>query len=175
MIDQYSIKVTWKLFTFSLFILTICQKLPFLPSEVLWTSKIQNLYILMVMDGGCSAPIPVFRCSVSLLQMRNQYFVNFNFRIFEFLLLLLWWFTPIFMMIYSCVYDEVVQYRLNPHEYCLDFVSDVDCNTFLPRIQNFQAEKIIVSSRENFMLNTRIHFILYENEVHSGKEWSVFS
>ena len=41
-------------------------------------------------DGwGCSALIPVFRCSVSLLQMRNQSFSNFNFRIFEFLLLFL--------------------------------------------------------------------------------------
>ena len=74
------------------------------------------------------------------------------------------------MMIYSCFYDEVVQYRLNPHGYSVDFVSDVDCNTFLPRIQNFQAEKIIVSCRENFMLNMRIHFIPYENEVYSGKE-----
>ena len=68
------------------------------------------------------------------------------------------------------IYDKVVEYRLNPHEYCLDFVSDVDCNTSLPRIQNFQARKILVSSRENFMLNMRIHFILYENEVYSRKE-----
>ena len=74
------------------------------------------------------------------------------------------------MMIYPRIYDEVVQYRLNPHGYCLDFVSDVDFNTSLPRIQNFQARKIIVSSRENFMLDTRIHFIPYENEVYSGKE-----
>ena len=74
------------------------------------------------------------------------------------------------MMIYSCFYDEVVQYRLNPHGYSFDFVSAADCNTFLPRIQNFQARKIIVSSRENFMLDTRIHFIPYENEVYSGKE-----
>ena len=74
------------------------------------------------------------------------------------------------MMIYPRIYDEVVQYRQNSHGYCFDFVSDVDCNAFQPRIQNFQAEKIIVSCRENFMLNTRIHFILYENEVHSGKE-----
>ena len=127
-------------------------------------------------DGwGCPAASPFFRCAIYLLQMRNQSFSNFNFRIFEILLLFLWWFTPVFMMIYSCFYDEVVQYRLNPHGYSLDFVSAVDCNTFLPRIQNFQARKILVSSRENFMLNTRIHFILYENEVHSGKEWSVFS
>ena len=74
------------------------------------------------------------------------------------------------MMNYSYFYDEVVQYRLNPHGYCFDFVSDVDCNAFLPRIQNFQAEKIIVSSRENFMLDTRINYIPYENEVYSGKE-----
>ena len=73
-------------------------------------------------------------------------------------------------MIYSYFHDKVVQYSLNPHEYCLEFVSDVDCNTFLPKTQNFQARKIVVSSRENFMLNTRIHFILYENEVYSGKE-----
>ena len=78
-------------------------------------------------------------------------------------------------MIYSCFYDEVVQYRLNPHGYSFDFVSDVDCNTFLPRIQNFQAKKIIVSSRENFMFDTRINYIPYENEVYSRKEWSAFS
>ena len=74
------------------------------------------------------------------------------------------------MMIYSCFYDEVVEYRLNPHGYCFDFVSDVDCNIFLPRIQNFQARKIIVSSRENFMLDTRMKYIPYENEVYSRKE-----
>ena len=74
------------------------------------------------------------------------------------------------MMIYSYFYDEVFEYRLNPHGYGFEVVSDVDYNTFLPRIQNFQAEKILVSCRENFMLNTRIHFIPYENEVYSGKE-----
>ena len=74
------------------------------------------------------------------------------------------------MMVYSYFFDEVVEYRLNPHGYGFDFVSAVDCNAFLPRIQNFQAGKIIVSSRENFMFNTRIHFILYENEVYSRKE-----
>ena len=116
-----------------------------------------------------------FKCAINPFQMRNQSFSNFRFRIFEFLLLLLWCFVPAFRMIYPCFYDEVVQYRLNPHGYGFDFVSDVDCNIFLPRIRNFQAEKIIVSGRENFMLNTRIHFIPYENEVHSGKEWSVFS
>ena len=74
------------------------------------------------------------------------------------------------MMIYSCFFDEVVQYRLNPHGYGFEFVSDVDCNAFLPRIQNFQAEKILVSGRENFMLDTRTNYIPYENEVYSGKE-----
>ena len=95
--------------------------------------------------------------------------------LFRFLLLQLWDFTPVFMMIYPCFYDEVVQYRLNHHGYCFEFVSDADWNISLPRIQNFQARKIIVSSRENFMLNTRTKFIPYENEVHSSKEWSVFS
>ena len=85
--------------------------------------------------------------------------------LFRFLLSHLWDFTPAFMMIYPRIYDEVVQYRLNHHGYCFEFVSDADWSISLPRIQNFQARKIIVSSRENFMLNTRIHFIPYENEV----------
>ena len=157
---QYSIKVTWKLFTFSLFILTICSKLPFLPREVLWTPKIQNLYILMVKGGGV---LPRFQ------------FSDVQSVLFKSLLLHLWDFAPAFMMIYSWFYDEVVQYRLNPHGYSLDFVSAVDCNTSLPRIQNFQARKILVSSRENFMLDTRTNYIPYENEVYSRKEWSVFS
>ena len=74
------------------------------------------------------------------------------------------------MMIYPRIYDEVVEYRLNSHGYCFDFVSDVDCITFLPRKRNFQAEKMIVSCRENFMLDTRNNYIPYENEVHSSKE-----
>ena len=76
-------------------------------------------------------------------------------------------FTPAFMMIYSCFCDEAVEYRLNPHGYGHDFVSAVDSNIFLPRIQNFQARKILVSSRENFMLDMRFNYIPYENEVHS--------
>ena len=127
-------------------------------------------------DGwGCSAPLSVFRQPISFLQMRNQSSSDFHFLIFEILSLLLGWPAPVFMMIYPCFHDEVVQYRLNPHEYCLDFVSDVDCNIFLPRTQNFQARRIVVSSRENFMLNMGIHFIPYENEVYSRKGWSVFS
>ena len=94
------------------------------------------------------ATSPFFRCSICPLQISTFASLKFS----------------------SFIYNEVVQYRLNPHGYCLDFVSDVDCNTFLPRIQNFQARKIIVSSRENFMLNTRTNYIPYENEVHSGKE-----
>ena len=121
------------------------------------------------------APLSVFRCAIYLLQMLIQFSSNVQSVFFKFQLPHLWVFTFAFMMIYSCFYDEVAEYRLNPHGYCLDFVSAVDCNIFLPRIQNFQAEKILVSSRENFMLNTRIHFIPYENEVYSGKEWSVFS
>ena len=73
-------------------------------------------------------------------------------------------------MTYPYFYDEVAEYRLNPHGHCLDFVSDVDYNIFLPRIQNFQAEKILVSSRENFIIDTRNNYTPYENEVYSGKE-----
>ena len=114
-------------------------------------------------DGVDGSSLPRFQFSGSQSALFKSQFPH------------LWVFTTAFMMIYSYFYDEVVQYRLTPHGYCFDFVSDVDCNAFLPRIQNFQAEKILVSCRENFMLNTRIHFILYENEVYSGKEWSAFS
>ena len=112
----------------------------------------------------------LFRWAISLLQISTSTSLSFYSCFYDDLPLLSRWFAAVFMMIYSYFYDEVVQYRLNPHGYGFEFVSDVDCNTFLPRIQNFQARKILVSCRENFMLNTRIHFILYENEVYSGKE-----
>ena len=159
--------------------------LPKITFFTLWSSmnpKIQNLYILMVKDEDVlphfqflDSHSVLFRCAISLLQISASASLRFYSCFYDDLLLLLWWFTPAFMMIYSCFHDEVLQYRLNHNGYSLDFVSDVDWSIFLPRIQNFQARKILVSSRENFMLNTRIHFILYENEVHSGKEWSVFS
>ena len=114
-------------------------------------------------------------CPTFSFQAANQPSSDVQSVFFKFQLPHLWDFTPAFMMIYSRIYDEVVLYRLNPHGYCLEFVSAVDCNTSLPRIQNFQARKIIVSSRENFMLDTRINYIPYENEVYSSKEWSVFS
>ena len=136
----------------------------------LWSSmnpKIQNLYILMGMGGVL--------CPAFSFQAANQPSSDAQSVFFKFQLPHLWDFTPVFMMIYSCFHDEVVEYRLNSHGYCFDFVSAVDCNTSLPRIQNFQARKIIVSCRENFMLNTRINYIPYENEVYSRKEWSVFS
>ena len=174
--------MTWKLFTFSLFIFTICSEIPFLPHGVLWTPKTQNLYILMVKGGDVLPQFQFsdvqsvfFRCAINPLQISTSASLSFYYCFYDDLLLFLQWLAPVFMMIHSCFYDEVVQYRLNPHGYCLEFVSDVDCNIFLPRIQNFQARKILVSCRENFMLNTRMHFILYENEVHSRKEWSVFS
>ena len=95
--------------------------------------------------------------------------------LFRFLLPHLWVFTFAFMMIYSCFYDKVVQYSLNHHGYCFEFVSDADWSIFLLRIQNFQARKIIVSSQENFTFLMKINNIPAENQVHSGKEWSAFS
>ena len=135
-----------------------------------WSSmnpKIQNIYILMRMDGGV---VPHFQFSGSHQSSSDAQSVFFKFQLPH-----LWVFTPAFRMIYSCSHNEVVEYRLNPHRYSLDIVSDVDCNTSLPRTRNFQARKILVSCRENFMLDTRINYIPYENEVHSSKEWSVFS
>ena len=128
----------------------------------------------------CSSPFSgsqsaLFRCAISLFQISTSASLSFYSCFYDDLFLLLGWLAPVFMMIYSYFYDEETDYRLNPHGYSFEFVSDVDCNIFLPRIQNFQAEKIIVSSRENFMFDTRTNYIPYENEVYSRKEWSVFS
>ena len=136
-----------------------------------WSSMNPKKYKIFTFWWGW---VGVF-CPTFSFQVVNQSSSDVQSILFRFPLPHLWVFTPAFRMIYLYFFDEVVQYRLNPHEYCFDFVSDVDCNAFLPRIQNFQAEKIIVSCRENFMTDTRIHFILYENEVYSRKEWSVFS
>ena len=112
--------------------------------------NLKNTKSLHLDRGGwkCSAPLPVFRYLISPLQISTNTSLNFS----------------------SYIYDEVVQYGQNYHGYSFDFVSDVDFITFLPRIQNFQARKILVSSRENFMLDTRTNYIPYENEVHSSKE-----
>ena len=126
-------------------------------------------------QSSSDAQSVLFRFPLPHLWIFNFAFMMICSWLYDDLLLILGWLTPAFRMIYPYFYDEVVQYRLNPHGHSLDFVSAVDCNTSLPRIQNFQAEKIIVSSRENFMFNTRMHFIPYKNEVHSSKEWSVFS
>ena len=109
-----------------------------------------NTKSLHLNRGGwkCSAPLPVFRYFISPLQISTNTSLNFS----------------------SYIYDEVVQYGQNYHGYGFEFVSDVDGSISLPRKQNFQAGKIIVSCRENFMLDTRTNNIPYENEVHSGKE-----
>ena len=132
-------------------------------------------FFQMSNQSSSDAQSVLFRCAISLLQISTSTSLSFYYCFYDDLPLLSRWFAAVFMMIHSCFHDEVLQYRLNPHGYCLDFVSAVDCNTFLPRIQNFQARKILVSCRENFMLNMRIRFILYENEAYSRKEWSVFS
>ena len=138
----------------------------FAPWSSMNPGNTKSLHFIVKGGGGCPT---------SSFQAANQPSSDVQSVFFKFQLPHLWDFTPAFMMIYSRIYDEVVLYRLNPHGYCLEFVSAVDCNTSLPRIQNFQARKIIVSSRENFMLDTRMKYIPYENEVYSRKEWSVFS
>ena len=152
--------MTWKLFTFSLFIFTICSKLPIFLHEVLWTPKYKIFTFWRGTDGSFVLPLHFSGSQPVLFKSQISHLWNFN---------------PSLMMIYPCFYDKVVQYRLNHHGYCYEFVSDADWSISLPRIQNFQARKILVSCRENFMLDTRINYIPYEKQVHSRKEWSVFS
>ena len=87
-----------------------------------WSSMnptIQNLYILTGMDGSIVLPLHFSGSQSVLFKSQISHLGHFN---------------PSFMMIYSYFHDKAVQYSLNPHEYCLDFVSAVDCNIFLPRI-----------------------------------------
>ena len=124
---------------------------------------------------GCSAASPFFWCAIYLLQMRNQSSSNFNFCIFEFLLLLLWWFTPAFMMRWLNTdwipmdIALILFLPLNAIFSCREY------KIFRPRKYLFPAERILCSIWEYTSFLTRMKCIQVKNEVYSRKEWSAFS
>ena len=124
---------------------------------------------------GCSAPLPVFRCSVSLLQMRNQFSSVFYFHIFEFLPLLLWWFTPAFVMRWFNIDWITMNMALNSFLTLIEAFSCREYKIFKPGKYLFPAERILCSIREYTSFFTRMKCILVKNEVHSRKECSWFS
>ena len=127
-------------------------------------------------DGwGCSAPLPVFRCSVSLLQMRNQFSSDFHFHIFEFLLLLLWWFTPAFMMRWFNIDWIPMDIALILFLTLIEAFSCREYKIFKPGKYLFPAERILCSIREPTTFLTRMKCILVKNKVYSRKECSCFS
>ena len=124
---------------------------------------------------GCSAPLPVFRCSVSLLQMRNQFSSDFHFRIFEILLLLLGWFTSTFLMRWLNIDWIPMDMALILFLPLIAIVSCREYKIFKPGKYLFPAERILCSIREYTSFLTRMKCILVKNEVHSRKECSWFS
>ena len=134
-------------------------------------------------DGWvCSAPLHFlgvqsifFRCSFNPLQMCNQSFSNFNFRIFEFLLLLLWWFTPAFVMRWFNI--DLIPMNIALILF-LTLIAILPCREykiFRPGKYLFPAEKILHSLRKSTTFLPKIKCILVKNEVHSRKEYSWFS
>ena len=98
--------MTWKLFTFSFFILTIYSKLTIFLHRVLWTQKYK---IFTFWWGGWefSSPLSVFRCSVSLLQMCNQSSSNVQSVFFKCAINPLQISTSASLRFYSCFYDDI--------------------------------------------------------------------
>ena len=127
-------------------------------------------------DGwGCSAPLSVFRCSISLLQMHNQSSSDFNFRIFEFLLLFLWWFTPAFMMRWFNIDWITMNIALILFLTLIAIFSCRENKIFRSGKYLFPAERILCSIREYTSFLTRMKCIPVKNEVYSCKECSWFS
>ena len=124
---------------------------------------------------GCSSPLSVFRCSVSLLQMRNQFSSDFPFRIFDILLLLLWWFTPAFMMRWFNIDQIPMNIALILFLTLIEALPCREYKIFRPGKYLFPAERILCSIREYTSFLTRMKCIPVKNEVYSRKEWSWFS
>ena len=151
--------MTWKLFTFSLFILTICQKIPFFLLLVLWTPKIQNLYISMRMDGGIMLPLhfsdvqsALFRCAISLFQISTSASLSFCSCFYSDLRLRLWWGGWI----------------LAKSPWILPWFC------FWRWLQYFPAENTKFSGQENTCFQPRKFYIPYENQQYSCRKSSAF-
>ena len=143
-----------------------------------WSSMNPKIAKSLHFDGkewGCSAPLSVFRCSLSPLQMHNLSSLNFNFHIFEFLLLLLWWFTPTLMMRWFNIDWITMNMAFNSFLALIEALPCREYKIFRPGKYLFPAEKILCSIPEYTSFFTRMKCILVKNEVYSRKECSWFS
>ena len=143
-----------------------------------WSSmNLKNTKSLHFGEDGwrCSAPLSVFRQPISPLQMCNQSSSNFNFRIFEILLLLLWWFTPAFVMRWFNIDWIPMDIALILFLTLIEAFSCREYQIFRPGKYLFPAERILCSIREYTSFLTRMKCIPVKREVYSCKEWSVFS
>ena len=174
--------MTWKLFTFSLFIFTICQKLPIFLHGVLWTPKIQNPYILMVKDGGAlphfqflDVQSVFFRCAINPLQISTSASLRFCSCFYNDLPLFLWWFTPTFMMRWLNIDWIPMDIALILFLTLIAILSCREYKIFRPGKYLFPAERFLCSIREYTSFFTRMKCIQVKNEVYSRKECSWFS
>ena len=136
-------------------------------------------------------------CCLSIFQMFNQPSSDAQSVFFKFQLPHLWDFTPVFMMIYSCFYDDLLLllWWITPafmmKWFNIDWTTmDIALILFLPLIVTlscreyeifrpgkylFPAERILCSIWEYTSFFTRMKCILVKNEVYSRKECSWFS
>ena len=126
-------------------------------------------------DGwGCSAASLFFRCAIYLLQMNIQSSSGTQSVFFKFQLPHLWDFTPDFMMIYPCFYDDLLLllwwggwiYTKSP------WILPWFC--FWRWLQYFPAENTKFSSQENNCFQPREFYSQYENQLHSLREYTSF-
>ena len=128
-----------------------------------WSSmnlKIQNLYILMSLNGDVlpqfqfsGSQSVFFRCAISLFQISTSASLSFCSCFYSDLRLLLWWGGWI----------------LAKSPWILPWFC------FWRWLQYFPAENTKFSGRENTCFLPREFYAQYENQLHSLREWSVFS
>ena len=167
---------------FFAFYLTICPKLPFLPHGVLWTPKIQNLYILMVKGGGVlphfqfsGSQSILFRCAISPLQISTSASLRFCSCFYDDLLLILGWFTPAFMMRWFNIDWIPMDIALIMFLPLIAIFSCREYKIFKPGKYLFPAERILCSIREPTSFLMRMKCILVKNEVYSRIEHKILS
>ena len=117
----------------------------------------------------------LFWCAISSLQISTSTSLSFYSCFYDDLLLLLWWFTPAFVMRWFNIYWITMNMALNLFLTLIAMLSCREYKIFWPGKYLFPAERILCSIRECISFFTRMKCILVKNEVYSRKECSWFS
>ena len=147
-----------------------------------WSSmnlKIQNLYILMSLNGDVlpqfqfsGSQSVFFRCAISLLQISVSASLRFYSCFYDDIPLLLGWFTPTFRMRRFNIDWIPMDIALIMFLPLIAIFSCREYKIFKPGKYLFPAERILCSIWEYTSFLTRRKCMLVKNEVHSPKECS---